>query len=458
MAYTKYSLTPANNTAAPPDGAPEGMLPSAVNDTMRDMMAQIRDCGDGIRDGTYTMTAPKITGGTITGATFTGNTFSNPIVTGVSTFAAGTVSAPAITTTGDTNTGIFFPAADTIAFTEGGVESMRIDSSGNVGIGATTNTAKLTIKNPNASGEQSIFVIQSAASTGDIAKLSFNQSTDEFKIATSTSTGFLTFATSSGTERMRIDSSGNLLVGTTSATYSSATRGLIELNGSSTSLFAFKKGGTASAYIQSATNFEIQNVNNSAMTFATNDTERMRINSDGHLLIGKTAPSNSSAGVELNNNGFSVQTTVTTGDGPGFQYVNGSASSPSGYRFASFRIGTSATQIGTITQNGTTAVAYNTTSDYRLKENIAPMTGALAKVQALKPVTYKWKADGSDGQGFIAHELQAVVPDCVTGEKDGEQMQGIDTSFLVATLTAAIQELKAELDATKAEVQALKGV
>lgn len=69
MAYTKYSLTPANNNAAPPDGAPEGMLPSAVNDTMRDMMAQIRDVGDGIRDGTYTMTAAKITGGTITGIT-----------------------------------------------------------------------------------------------------------------------------------------------------------------------------------------------------------------------------------------------------------------------------------------------------------------------------------------------------------------------------------------------------
>jgi len=69
MAYTKYSLTPSSNTAAPPDGAPEGMLPSAVNDTMRDMMAQIRDVGDGIRDGTYTMTAAKITGGTITGIT-----------------------------------------------------------------------------------------------------------------------------------------------------------------------------------------------------------------------------------------------------------------------------------------------------------------------------------------------------------------------------------------------------
>ena len=69
MAYTKYSLTPSSNTAAPPDGAPEGMLPSAVNDTMRDMMAQIRDVGDGIRGGTYTMTAAVITGGTITGIT-----------------------------------------------------------------------------------------------------------------------------------------------------------------------------------------------------------------------------------------------------------------------------------------------------------------------------------------------------------------------------------------------------
>jgi hypothetical protein len=162
MAYTKYSLTPADNNAAPPNGAPEGMLPSAVNDTMRDMMAQIRDVGDGIRGGTYTMTAPVITGGSITGVALSGNTLTNPVITGgsinnttvgattantgafttlgatgVATFSAGTVSAPAITTTGDTNTGIFFPAADTIAFTEGGVESVRIDSSGNVGVGAT---------------------------------------------------------------------------------------------------------------------------------------------------------------------------------------------------------------------------------------------------------------------------------------------------------------------------------
>jgi hypothetical protein len=89
MAYTKYSLTPANNTAAPPDGAPEGMLPSAVNDTMRDMMAQIRDCGDGIRDGTYTMTAPKITGGSITGVNFSSSaaTITGGSVTGITDLA-----------------------------------------------------------------------------------------------------------------------------------------------------------------------------------------------------------------------------------------------------------------------------------------------------------------------------------------------------------------------------------
>jgi hypothetical protein len=96
MAYTKYSLTPANNNAAPPDGAPEGMLPSAVNDTMRDMMAQIRDCGDGIRDGTYTITNAKITGGSITGITDLAIADGG---TGASTLAGASIATTGYTTT-----------------------------------------------------------------------------------------------------------------------------------------------------------------------------------------------------------------------------------------------------------------------------------------------------------------------------------------------------------------------
>lgn len=108
------------------------------------------------------------------------------------------------------------------------------------------------------------------------------------------------------------------------------------------------------------------------------------------------------------------------------------------------------------------SVSYLTTSDYRLKNSITPITGALAKVTLLKPCTYKWNSDNSDGQGFIAHELQAVVPDCVAGEKDalnenGDiKPQGVDPSKLVATLTAAIQELKALVDTQTARITALE--
>ena len=110
--------------------------------------------------------------------------------------------------------------------------------------------------------------------------------------------------------------------------------------------------------------------------------------------------------------------------------------------------------VGNINTNGS-STNYVTTSDYRLKENVLPMQNALATVAALKPCTYTWKVDGNAGQGFIAHELQEVVPDCVTGEKDavsadGSPMyQGVDTSFLVATLVAAIQELTARLEAVE---------
>jgi hypothetical protein len=119
------------------------------------------------------------------------------------------------------------------------------------------------------------------------------------------------------------------------------------------------------------------------------------------------------------------------------------------------------TVVGSVSVTGS-ATAYNTASDYRLKENIAPMMGALDTVAKLKPVTYDWK-DGGSSQGFIAHELADVVPDAVTGEKDAVDeegkavYQGIDTSFLVATLTAAIQEQQALIEKLTNRLNALEG-
>lgn len=128
---------------------------------------------------------------------------------------------------------------------------------------------------------------------------------------------------------------------------------------------------------------------------------------------------------------------------------NGSSCVP--YAF----MNTSGSVVGYIGTNDT-ATAYVTSSDYRLKENVQPMQNALAKVAQLNPVTYTWKSNGASGQGFIAHELQQVVPECVVGTKDAVDAQGnpvyqgIDASFLIATLTKAIQELTARVAALEA--------
>jgi hypothetical protein len=95
-----------------------------------------------------------------------------------------------------------------------------------------------------------------------------------------------------------------------------------------------------------------------------------------------------------------------------------------------------------------------------LKENITLMTAGLEKISALKPVIYDWISDKTKGEGFIAHELQAVIPLAVTGEKDAVnedgsiKPQGVDYSKIVVHLVAAIKELSAEVEALKAKVGA----
>jgi hypothetical protein len=309
-----------------------------------------------------------------------------PKGTGGVVFPAGAVGTPSITTTGDTNTGIFFPAADTVATSVAGTEGTRLTSTG-LGIGTTSPGAKLSV---------------TKASNYDVARLTAPDypTLDLYQSAQSNASArnwrILTNYEAWG----QLD----IQVGTTSANAPSVTK--LSLTSSGDLLV-----NTTSGY-----------------------TGKMRVNNT----------SSDGIGIQLAGAGGSALVTYVSNTNQNYAFFvyNGSST-------------------GSISTNGTTT-SYNISSDYRLKEDIAPMTDALAKVALLKPVNYKWKVNGSDGQGFIAHELAEVCSDAVTGEKDAVDAdgkpvyQGIDVSFLVATLTAAIQEQQALITALTTRITALE--
>lgn len=353
-------------------------------------------------------------------------------------------------------------AGNAISFTQ----AMTLDASGNLGIGTTSPNNKLAVSYSDTNYAGGIYVTNTATTGNAWGRIdlksanatgSFVLAQDQSGIAYVTMAGNypMAFATNN-TERMRITSSGNLLVGTSTNPSSANVRQVLATSGDT--YLQIASGSTGGGLIgQAGANMLFYTY--TGAVGSESYTERMRIDSSGNLLVGKTS-------------------TATTSLGWNLSPVAGNAKFDTGQYFVfnrdtndiliNFR--RSDVSVGNINVT-TTATAYVTSSDYRLKDNIAPMTGALATVSQLKPVTYTWKADGSTGQGFIAHELAEVVPDCVTGEKDAVELvdikdeegnvigqeekpvyQGIDTSFLVATLTAAIQELKAEVDSLKAQL------
>jgi hypothetical protein len=392
-------------------------------------------------------------------------------VGGIASHAAGSAAAPTITATGDTNTGIFFPAADTIAFTEGGTEAMRIDSSGNVGIGVTPSAwggtykaeqigAKAAVSYTSLGNGYTLLTHNAYDSGAGAWKYIANGYASQYTevdgthqwstSASGTAGNAITF-----TESMRIDTSGNVGIGTTTPKVRLAGKVLSINNPDSgtnyqSSIELLVNGASAGELWANSNEFVIGSFSTQPMVFRTQNTERMRIDSSGNLLVAKTTSGSNNTGFEVASSGEGF----VTRDGNSLTLTRPTADGG----IIAFRRAT--TQVGSISVT-TSATAYNTSSDYRLKNTIAPMTGALAKVALLKPCTYKWNVDGSDGQGFIAHELDEVVSGCVTGEKDAVDAdgnpvyQGIDTSFLVATLTAALQETKALIDTQAETINAL---
>jgi len=294
-----------------------------------------------------------------------------------------------------------------------------------------------------APGQGTVTTTSMASSTGTGAGVFQTSPTITTPVISSLSSAASTALTlqSAGTTAVTIDTSQNVGINQTSPTVISTAKQLaIKAPVNGDSLFVAQNSNSLTTFIAGYYGVTagpdkpvVGSYSNDPVAFITNNTERMRINSSGIVSVGTTLTDNPLGGFVL----------YVANQNSQFM-VGHETGSSSGNAYAKFCLNGS--NIGSITQVGTTAVAYNTSSDYRLKENIAPLTGALAKVAQLKPVTYTWKsAPDETGEGFIAHELQEVCPQAVTGHKNAvdengdPKYQAIDTSFLVATLTAAIQ-------------------
>jgi hypothetical protein len=369
------------------------------------------------------------------------------------------------------------------------VERVRISSAGNVGIGTTAPQDALHIAVASAvlrledTDTNCISTIQGTAAGLVLSADATN----------STASSFLGLSVD-GTERARIDSSGRLLVGTSSAsTMISSTAANLQVQSTGTTIaigieratndanpgyLVFRKTrSTSSNGVTVVQNGDaIGNLSFTATdgtapltaasvsaavdgTPGTNDmpgrlvfsttadgasapTERMRITSNGDVIFGSTggttAPTlffNPDTG-----GGYFYKKTNSVNARNVFVFEN-----PNGV-------------VGSIT-TATSATSYNTSSDYRLKENITPVADGITRLQQLKPSRFNFIADPDTVvDGFLAHEAQAVVPECVTGTKDevdadgNPVYQGIDQSKLVPLLTAALQEAIAKIESLEGMV------
>lgn len=409
---SEFSSTPANNTDIDGINIAEGCPPSAINNAIRELMAQLKDQQAGLAGDNFTVGGDL----TVTGSTTLGSAL--PIAQGG---------------TGQTTA-------------SGAINALMPSQTSNSGKYLTTNGVSVSWGSITPG-------------TGTVSSVGLSTSLSGIVITNSpvTSAGTLgisgTLGVVSGGTGVASITAGAVLIGNGTSAVSSISPG--------TSGQVLTSNGTAwaSSSLPSASSTVSGIVSTGSQTFAGSKTfsSAFSATATGNR-IGPTAnPSpnwplfvaSTTADPALN-----VYNGVSSGYAGNFMYVNGN-SNP-----IIFQHGNPA---GTLTVTGSisgtaSAVSYNTTSDYRLKENVVPLSDAITKLKLLAPKRFTWKNSPEEGiiEGFIAHEVQEIVPNAVTGAKDSVDAkgniipQGMDASFLVPLLTAALQEAIARIEALEA--------
>jgi hypothetical protein len=383
------------------------------------------------------------------------------------------------------------------------VNGLFVSSANNVGIGTTSPVAKLHIRGGNnnslwVDNDGSQYTPIYISNNGNVRGFLVWDNTNSILQLGAANANPLAFYTNS-TERIRITSAGDVAIGNTSALLTASGRGNLTINGSSSSVLTLGVAGGYSAYfVADSTKVEIS-TNVQPMAFVTNGAERMRIASNGNVGIGTNNPTYKlqvegntflhgdinfglygettyfrsvqvlnylviggsenitfqtynndawGARMTINKNGTiqisGISNVFSIGSVPGYQRIQyGTGGNTT--EFAFINASDAYTPIG--------ASAFNTRSDYRLKEDLKEFN-AINLIEKLKVYDFKWKDRDERNFGFMAHELQEIIPYVVTGQKDGmfeglPHYQGLDNSKIVPILIQAIKELKTELDILK---------
>jgi len=329
-------------------------------------------------------------------------------------------------------------------------ERMRIDSGGNVGIGAIPPATKLQVANAGevivrssmtaADGFRGGFEADNQHTGGTIWSMFSTNNSDgyfgggKYVIANESMGG----VDANTTAKFVIDGSGNVGIGTNSPNAKLQVNGNIRAENSS--FLAGREDASAPAHsFHDDADTGMFNVTSNILGFSTAGTERMRITSQGDVLVAKQSQGLSITGIELSQD---------------LLRVTKSSAAPVEIN----RKGTDGTIVNFYKETATkgnisitsSAVAYNTSSDYRLKEDLKDFAG-LDMVSKIPVYNFKWKTDDNRSYGVMAHELQEVLPQAVSGDKDAEEMQSVDYSKIVPLLVKSIQELTAKVDKLEQE-------